>query len=388
MSTDLVSTIMQSLSSETIGKVSSCLGLEQSTVQRGITAAIPAILGALANSASNPAGVHKLGNALSDIEEMQGADVAKNLTELTQGGVVETGWTMMSSLIGANSLETLSSAVAQFAGFGQGPAKKLLGFLVPVVLGLLRREQVDSRLDSRGIANLLTSQRGNIERAMPASIARRLKESEVRPAVLRQTTASGGRQATAGNIPSQSSGNWAYWLLPALILAGAALYLLPARDDSRTVQEINQSTTAGVQQASAKETAQVAPPAQRELQPAPVSTSATIVSSAASTPATLENDILANISRLRAALQTVKDPASAQAALGELKAISDRFGRLKSVAQQLSPESRKALATAIANRVPDLNGLIDRIGSEFNLSGDAKPAMDTLKSDLASLSKA
>jgi hypothetical protein len=105
--------------------------------------------------------------------------------------------------------------------------------------------------------------------------------------------------------------------------------------------------------------------------------------------ATIENDIVANIGRLRATLQTMKDPVSSKAAVGELKDISGQFARLRAAAQRLSPEARKALAAAVANKVPDLNALLDRIGTESGTAGgEAKPAMDTLRSDLTGLSKA
>jgi hypothetical protein len=380
MSLDLVSTIMGSLSSESVGRIASGLGLDNTATQRGIAAAVPAVLAGLANSASTSGGALRIARTLSETEELPEGDIAQSMVEAASPAATESGWTAMSSLIGAGPLEAIAAGVAQFAGFGQGPAKKLLGFLVPLIFGFLKREQSRSGLDGKGMASLLASQRSNFERAMPASVARRLQEANTRPTTRQMPVSAGYRQPPAG----QSSRSWAYWLLPALIVAGAAIYLLPERDNTRTAQEINQTTTSGSRQAPAKEVAHLP----QAAQPAPVTTSAVTPPATPSTEATLESDILANISQLRAALQSVKDPASAQAAMGEIKAITERFSRLKSIAQQLSPESRKALAAAIANRVPDLNGLIDRLGSETNFGGEAKPTMDNLQSELASLSKA
>ncbi len=394
MSTNLVSTIMQSLSPEAIGKVSSSLGLEDSTAQKAIAAAVPGLLAGLANTASSPDGANKLGAALSQVDEApEGDTFLRGIPDTGHKNLMETGWSMISSLMGNSSLETLSSLVAQYAGIGQGTVKKLLGFLTPLVLAILKREQINAGLDSRGVANLLASQRSNIEPAMPAGALLSQHGSETRSSRQAAPTTGYGEP-----VPSASASQvgWAYWLLPALIIAGAALYLLPADDERKTAQEINQTTTSASQQGAAKDTAQLSPPVQRELQPSPVSTMTPATAPSAgqgvqSTSATLENDILANIFRLRASLQTIKDPASAQAALGDLRDISDRFTKLKVVAQQLSPETRKALAAAVASKVPDLNSLLDRINNEMNWTGEAKPAMDTLKntlkSDLTSLSK-
>jgi len=375
MATNLVSTIMQSLSSEAIGKIASSLGVDETAAQRGINAGIPGILAGLANAASSSGGAQRIGSALSQVEDMPSDDIVKNLLESNHRNLADTGWSTISALLGGSSLETLSTVIAQFAGFGQGSAKRLLGLLAPLVLGFLRREQVSGGLDSRGLANLLSSQRDNIERAMPAGVARRLQDAGMRP--VSQPVAAGSFRPTAASVPQASSSrSWAYWLLPVLVVAAAVLWLMPVPQQTRTAEDINRNTTT-----VAKDTAAIPPAIPREQQPAPVTTAIAPASAA------LENDLVSNIARLRNALQTIKDPGSAQAAVGELKEISAQFGRLKAMAQLLSPEARKALAAAVAARVPDLNGLIDRIGSDANLSGEAKPAMDSLKSELVSISK-
>jgi hypothetical protein len=378
MSTNLVSTIMQSLSTEAIGKIASSLGLEQAAVQKGTSAGIPGILAGLANAASTPDGAQRLGNAVSTIEDMPGHDMVRNLFNANQHNLAESGSSMLSSLLGGSSFNTLSTVISQFAGFGQGPAKRLLGLLAPLVLGFLRREQVASGLDTKGLVNLLSAQRDNIERAMPAGIARSLLSAEGR--TFSQPTASGlFRRPAPATEQRAASRSWAYWLLPALIVAAAAAYFLPQQEETRTAQDAKPT-----QGPVAKDGGQLQPAPQREVTAAPVPTNAPALGNTANT---LENDIVANISRLRASLQNIKDSGSAQAAVGELKDISAQFGRLKVMAQQLAPEARKALAAAVAARVPDLNGLIDRIGSETNFSGEAKPAIDSLKFELLSISK-
>ncbi|MBI4725156.1 MAG: DUF937 domain-containing protein [Rhodomicrobium sp.] len=372
MSINLVSAITQYLSTEAAGKIASSFELEQAAVQKGISAAIPGILASLANAASSPDGAQRLGTAVSQLDDMPPSGIVNSILSSDHKQTAETGLSLISSLIGGSSLEILSTAIAQYAGFSQGSAKRLLGFLAPLVLRFLRREQVQAGLDARGLASLLASQRENIERAMPAGAGRRFQDIDVRP-----VSQPASRRRPAGGTPGSPPQSWACWLLPALILAGAVLYLLPSPEEQQSAEDNNKQP--------AGETVQVAPASQREQQPVPVpATTAPAINLAA----TLENDIVANISRLRASLQNVKDPASAQAALTELQDISMRFGQLKAAAQQLPPESRKALAAAVASRVPDLNGLIDRISNDANLSGAAKPAMDSLKSGLLGISKA
>jgi len=384
MATNLVSTILQSFSPDVVGKLAATLGLEESSAQKGIAAAVPGLLASLANAVSGPGGAQKISAAIShagDITDDSG-DIVKSALDSGRG-VLETGWGSISSLLGNNAIEKLLSAVAQYAGLSQGSAKKLIAFLVPIVLAFLKREQESAGLNAKGLASFLGSQKSNIERAIPEGLIGRLADSGVRqpsPETRwpgRETTpATGLRRTAASPSPSRSSQSWAYWLVPALIIAGAALYLLPVTEDSRTAQEINRNTKAAGEQAAPKETAQTETLKAKTAAPG------------GSTAVTLQDDILSNIGRLQTALQTIKDPASAQAAVGEIREISDRFARLKSVAQQLSPEARKSVAAAVSARMPDLNTILDRIGNEINLSGEAKPAMDTLKVELANLTKA
>ncbi|MFY9642911.1 MAG: DUF937 domain-containing protein [Rhodomicrobium sp.] len=373
MSTNLVSAIMQALSPEVIGKIASSLGIDQTAAQKGISAGIPGVLAGLANAASNPAGAQRLGSVVSQIQDMPSQDIVKNLLEADHAKVAESGWSMISSLMGSNTLQTLASAVAQFAGFRQGMAKTLLGLIAPLVLGFLRREQLTQGLDSRGLASMLASQRDNIRRVMPSGVAQSLLDSTPQPANEPVAPEAFRRRATSP-AQSPSSGSRLFWLVPALILAGLAIYLLPIKEETRTAEDSNNKTSTVSKTTAATEPA-----------PAPV---VPVTTASEATRVSLENDIVANIARLRASLQTIKDPATAKAALAEMKDISAQFGRLKGIAQQLPPEARKTLAAAVATRVPDLNGLIDRLGSQTDFGGEAKPAMDSLKSQLVGITKA
>jgi len=203
---------------------------------------------------------------------------------------------------------------------------------------------------------LLSSQKSAIERAMPENLASMMPET----GAPRTQVLSGMHETERG----RSSGSWAYWAIPAAIIAGAALYLLPLNETDRTAQTVNNAARDAQQNSSV---------------PMPVGANKAVG---------LQNDILTGMSRLKVALAKIQDPASAQASVGEIRDISKTFARMKAIAQELTPEERKAVAAAVSSRMPDLNAILDKIGNEGNLSGEAKPAMDTLKTELANLSKA
>jgi hypothetical protein len=365
MSVNLVSVIMQSLSSERIENIASALGLEKNVAQRGANVAVPAMLAGLANVASTPEGAQKLSSAVSRIGS-ETTGLQTGMPDSRPLGSADSGWSTISSLMGNSSLETISSVIAQFSGFGQGSAKKLLGVIAPFIFSALRREQVTSGLDPKGLATLLAGQRSNIEQAMPAGVLSRFQDAQIRDVPRPQPAAS---TRTRTEDTSGSSRQWAYWVLPAIVLAGLAAYFLPRNTGTETAQDTRQA---------ARPETTVARQTPREVQPTTV---------AAVTPASLENDIMSNVTRLRTALQGIKDTASAQAALPELREISNHLARLNGLAQQLPAETRKTVAQAVSSKVPDLNTMFERV-TEISANNEAKPAIDTLRSHLNGLTKA
>jgi len=159
---------------------------------------------------------------------------------------------------------------------------------------------------------------------------------------------------TPSNKSAPARQEWTKWLLPAVLIVAAAVFFLQKGKETGTAQ----STAPAMYQDSTK-----------------------------INPATLE--IIANIERLRVALPKVSDPASAQAAVREVREVSSRLAQLKSSAQQLPSEARKSVSDALSTKVTELNLLLERILKEIDyLSGEAKPAIDTLKTELANFAKA
>ena len=65
MATNLVTTIMQSLTPDMIAKIASLLGIDRSIAEKAIGAGIPAILASFANLASSPDGARQLSSTLA-----------------------------------------------------------------------------------------------------------------------------------------------------------------------------------------------------------------------------------------------------------------------------------------------------------------------------------
>jgi uncharacterized protein DUF937/PRC-barrel domain protein len=225
MSTNLVSTITQVLSSNFVSRVASSLGLDGAQVEKALQAGAPALLAALTSLVSKPAGAAALNGAVAQQQPGVLTSLANMIGGSGQKALIDTGVSTLTSLLGGKTTSALTNAVGQYAGIGEGSSKSLMGVLGPIVLGVLGQQQRTSGLDATGLANLLASQKDNIARALPAGFASYLGGT----GILDRITGPTARPEPAYAISPSTSMTTPSWLLPALgILAIGALawYLL------------------------------------------------------------------------------------------------------------------------------------------------------------------
>jgi outer membrane protein OmpA-like peptidoglycan-associated protein len=120
------------------------------------------------------------------------------------------GTNLLSGLFGGKS-SMLSNLIAGFAGIKPSSTTSLLSSLAPLALGVIGKHAISNNLDARGLGNLLSSQKDNITKALPAGLN------------LSGLFGDAASKVQAVKEPEQSSG-LPKWLLPLLlVVAGAAL---------------------------------------------------------------------------------------------------------------------------------------------------------------------
>ena len=209
MATNLVTSIMQSLTPDMIAKIASLLGIDRNIAEKAIGAGIPAILAGFTNLASSPDGARQLSSTL--LQQPAGAlDQITSAIGSGQQSFAESGAGLLSGLLGSGGTNALATAVGSFAGIGTNTGKSLLGLLGPVVAGALGQQQRSAGLDANGLASLLTSQKDQIAAAMPSGFAKLLSGAGVLGAVdggVRRTaetiSAARGRMADMATMRSQ-----------------------------------------------------------------------------------------------------------------------------------------------------------------------------------------
>ena len=230
MATNLISNITQVLSSDLVARIASSLGLDKTLAEKALQAGVPGLLAALTSFVSKPAGAAALNAAIAQQQPGVLSSLATMIGGSAQKSLIDSGTSALTSLLGGTTTSALTKAVSQYAGIGDSGSKSLMGLLGPVVMGVLGQQQRTSGLDATGLANLLTSQKDNITRALPAGFSKYLGETDIldnlvgsidqrRPSAATASSGSSrpGYSASSTQRPSGASFMQPGWLIPALV---------------------------------------------------------------------------------------------------------------------------------------------------------------------------
>jgi hypothetical protein len=149
----------QQQGSEALEQISSQVGAEPSMVNTAISAALPAILGGLANNAATPQGAESLNSALE--HDHAGGGVLGNLGGLA-GAIFGEQQTpkaadaggILGHVLGGNQ-GAVAEQVSRQSGLGTGQVAQIMMMLAPIVMGYLGREKQQQNVGPDGLGGLL-----------------------------------------------------------------------------------------------------------------------------------------------------------------------------------------------------------------------------------------
>jgi hypothetical protein len=395
MPTNLVTLVMQFLTPDVIAKIASALGLDRMVAQKAIGGAIPALLAGLADVASSPGGARQLANAVAQ-QQPGTLDSLKNLIGGSgQRAFADTGSSMLSGLLGGDTLGTLTQSIGKFAGVGEGASKSLLGMLGPAVLGALGQQQRAAGLDASGLASLLTSQKDQIASAIPSGLADRLdaaglldrlsggvrsgaaaaSDAAGRFGSAAERTIAGSSQAVyaAPNQAARSaaSSQWPLWVIGFLALGALGWYLLAGPSDEKVAElPRTTTTTATTPRLAGIETVGLGTP---RLTVGNID---------------IGNQVASSVGALRTTLAGITDAASAEAALPRIRDAMTKLDEVGTLSTGLPPEGKRTLARFIASAMPAINQLCDKVLAMPGVDGIARPTIDQLRGKLDTLARA
>jgi OOP family OmpA-OmpF porin len=223
MSSTLLDTLTALITPDVVTAASRQLGDSEDAISAGLNAGFSSILLGLLAKAENPDALRPAfdlimssgndGRVLDDPRQLLSAGPTSPLVSL--------GGNFLSAIFGSR-LPSITHAVSDTAGLRGSTATSLLYMATPLVMALLELRIRRARLDTTGLADLLSSQRESFVSAAPAAVSGRLGLSPLESAAQRLVI----------DPPRSNSRRWFWPALAALVLIALLWGLTRARHGS------------------------------------------------------------------------------------------------------------------------------------------------------------
>jgi OmpA-OmpF porin, OOP family len=229
MTNDILNTIKDLLTSETIMKAGSFVGESPATTQKAMDGIVPTLLAGLLNYSSTGSGANRL---LSLVSEGNYGNLLNNLSSNLSGGsamqdLLNSGREILSTLFGGK-LNSVVDLISNFSGIKSSSASSLLSMAAPLILGVLAKEKTSQGLNASSLASLLLNQKNAITSLAPPGLAGILGLGSM--ADLGSGIGSTATRVATDTVKGGSS--LARWLLPLLllcVLVAGLIYALKGR---------------------------------------------------------------------------------------------------------------------------------------------------------------
>lgn len=160
----IVESLMDSLSGNTAGQLSSQIGADPAATARAIQASIPLLMGALASNSQQPAGAQSL---LGALDRDHDGSVLDDVAGFFSRGSTTDGAGILGHVFG-NRRDDAQTQVAEASGLSRDSAGRLLMLLAPMILGALGKARRQKNLDAGGLGDLLGRERQVAESKTPS----------------------------------------------------------------------------------------------------------------------------------------------------------------------------------------------------------------------------
>lgn len=354
---NIVQMIMDLLSGSATSKLAGLLGESEDRAKLAAGAAVPAMLSSLSGLASTGGGAQNLANALGKIDP----SVLGNLGSVfsgNAGAVADQGGSLLSSLLGNNALSAIIAAIAKFAGIGGDKSKSLLGFLAPLIMGMIAKQFTGKAITPQGLMSLFADQKSNIAAAMPPGFSM--------PEIPGVSLASHAREtaapATSYKIEPKQEAGMPAWLLPLIGLAAVALlaYLFWPKPAAEVVDD-------GVVRRDVARPIDNTPP-EREA-----------------TADSVKSDLTSNLSNLITSLTGVTDVATARTALPQIEELATKLSGLTGSISALPEAARGGVVDLVMTNLGALGDQFNRILMLPGVGDVLRPAFESITKTLTSI---
>ena len=358
---NLVDLVKSQLTPDLLGKLAGQVGASESQTKSAVGAAVPALLSALAGSTSQAGGAQKLLSAMTGLGSM---------SDMLSGAALDKGTGLLGSLFGGSTLSGIVSTLAKFSGLGGDSTSKLLGYLMPMVLGGVMSSFKGKTPDAAGLMNLFSENKSAIANAIPsglslANIPGLTNASET----VRTTTGTTGRPAgRAVETVRDAEPSPLKYLLPLLGLAAALgglwWFFNQAPADKAPVVKAPVVKAPAVAAPQVPEVAMPSIPAEAVK---------------------LGGDLSGWFTSLNDSLGGIKDVATAEAALPKLKDAVSQLDSAKSVFDTLPAAGKSSVLSIVTSNLGSIKDLIAKVASIPGVGTLVKPFTDPILKTLTAM---
>ncbi len=335
---NLVDLIKDQVGDAIVGQIGELLGENKDVTTKAVGGALPGLLDGLLNSVGGSNGGNVLASALNDADDSLLDNLSGILGGANTGSLIETGTKMLGSVLGNNALGGIIGALTGFSGMKRGSTNSLMGLIAPIVFGIIKRKLLGSGgINAGSIVDMLTGQKDNIAKAMPAGFDSYLNPSS----------------QPAPQAPVEKQGSSFGKLLP-LILIGGLLWM-----------GYNYFT------------------GQNTQNPATETTGSAVESLDQINTVNIGNELTNIFGSTTDALGNITDIDSAKAAVPALTDASGKLGSLSSMFEQLPGPAKTAVSTIASNGMGSLQAVIDKVAQIPGVGPIIKPITDGLMEKLA-----
>jgi OmpA-OmpF porin, OOP family len=173
MSVNILQLVMGALTPAIMGKLGGFLGESPEATQKGLSGALPAILGSLISKGGDAKGAEGLLDLIGKAN-LDGGLMDK-LGDMLGGGdatsrMADGGQALTQQLLGDRA-GGVGELIARFSGMGGGSVQKLLSLAAPLVLGGLMKQAPAGGFSPAGLMGFLASQKEHVTKMLPPGLS-------------------------------------------------------------------------------------------------------------------------------------------------------------------------------------------------------------------------
>jgi hypothetical protein len=244
MDENLLKSLSSYVTPDLISKASSMLGESESGISKGMTSAIPSLLGGLVSKADNSdvlGGLMNLVNQKGFDAESVLSDLPSLLSGTGSKSVMDGGSKMLQMLFGDNE-SGVFDMLADSAGIKSSSAKALMGMVAPLVMGYIKK----SGFDASSLVKTLMSHKGDIASLLPKEMNSMMGLSDsfgdkVKKAVDKvEDEAKKAVDKVEDSIPEKTKNKWLWPLVIIAVVIALFFLMRNCNDDSAEAPATNQ----------------------------------------------------------------------------------------------------------------------------------------------------